>query len=133
MYAGIERALCGRFQGVGWAMLYDDAIDAKRDRLVDHFGLAHGVLPAVEHPQVCLRLRFKPDRARKSRSDRVPEVDLSVGVPSLLLGPAPRRRHMRKLLPVDVLAWRSPADADRGERLRCMALSVSWTASVATS
>src|SRR6476660_2622985 len=47
--ASIHRALCGRFQGVGWAMLYDDAVDTKRDRLVDHFGLALGVLPAVEH------------------------------------------------------------------------------------
>lgn len=42
-------------------MLYDDAVDTKRDRLVDHFGLAFGVLPAVEHLQVnaeCLRLLF---------------------------------------------------------------------------
>ena len=42
-------------------MLYDDAVDAERDRLVDHFGLALGVLAAVEHLQVnseCLRLLF---------------------------------------------------------------------------
>ena len=59
--ASIHRALCGRFQRVGWAMLYDDAVDTKRDRLVYHFGLAFGVLPAVEHLQVdaeCLRLSF---------------------------------------------------------------------------
>jgi hypothetical protein len=34
------------------------------DRLVDHFGLALGVLPAVEHLQVnaeCLRLLFGAD------------------------------------------------------------------------
>src|SRR6476661_2690587 len=57
----IHRAPCGPFQGVGWAMLYDDAVDTKRDRLVDHFGLALGVLAAVEHLQVdaeCLRLLF---------------------------------------------------------------------------
>ena len=44
-------------------MLYYDAVDPKRDRLVDHFGLALGVLPAVEHLQVdaeCFRLRFSP-------------------------------------------------------------------------
>ena len=42
-------------------MLYDDAVDTKRDRLVDHFGLALGVLPAIEHLQVDterLRLLF---------------------------------------------------------------------------
>src|SRR5262245_58663904 len=59
--ASIHSALCGRFQGVGWTMLYNDAVDAKRDRLVDHFCLALGVLPAVKHMQVyaeCLRLFF---------------------------------------------------------------------------
>src|SRR6476620_11473431 len=62
--ASIHRAPCGPFQGVGWAMLYDDAVDTKRDRLVDHFGLAPGVLAAVEHLQVdaeCLRLLFGAD------------------------------------------------------------------------
>ena len=42
-------------------MLYDDTVDTKRDRLVDHFGLALGVLVAVEHLQVdaeCHRLLF---------------------------------------------------------------------------
>ena len=51
--ASIQRALCGRFQGIGWAMLYDDTVDTKRDRLVDHFGLALGVLPAsMESKQI---------------------------------------------------------------------------------
>src|SRR6185436_13841590 len=59
--ASIHRPLCGRFQGVRWAMLYDDAVDTKRDRLVDHFSLALGVLLAVKNLQVdaeCLRLLF---------------------------------------------------------------------------
>src|SRR6476620_2631726 len=78
--ASIHRALCGRFQGVGWAVLYDNAVDTKRDRLVDHFGLALGVLPAVEHLQVdaeCLRLlfgageiRFKEIAGRKVANQR---------------------------------------------------------------
>ena len=42
--AGIDRALRDRFQRFGWSMLYYDAVDPKRDRLVDHIGLALGVL-----------------------------------------------------------------------------------------
>ena len=42
----------------GQAVLDDDAVDAKRDGLVDHVGLQRRVLTAVEHLQIRRQVRL---------------------------------------------------------------------------
>ena len=49
---GIDRPLGGSLHWLGQAMLNDDAVDAKCDRLIDHVGLERGVLAAVEDAQL---------------------------------------------------------------------------------
>jgi hypothetical protein len=45
---GIDCALGCSLHRLGQAMLDDDAVDAKSDRLIDHVGLKTGVLAAIE-------------------------------------------------------------------------------------
>jgi hypothetical protein len=83
--AGVDCTLGGFLHGFGQAVLDDDAVDAERDRLVDHVGLQRRILTAVQNAQVDaqrLGLRFDTGEIglEEVTGGQVPhQCDLDVG------------------------------------------------------